>query len=778
MFQRIFKAGQRRRQVREQRVKHAGNRRAEFLSRLVRWPVVVTVLFTAGAIAIALMGRSSVSFAVGQRFDQPSFAKVDFQVVDAQQTAQAKIAARAKVASFYTLNRKAVCFDRIRADLKKLFQVAVDADSFEAYSTAMDALHAPAERGAFDRLKRLAELPGDAGRSEFQTWIDRLPLESQYVARGLLKEKRDPLSVTDFVVLRTPEPDGRVTSREIPYSELVPMESAKALSGAAAEVARSVPYELRSTVETIARNAFRDHPSINYDQERTEEAMRAAEQSTPPVHLSFFKGKPFLQPGILSSSDIELLQAHHAAYQDFLARDVPEARALRRERALQLVGLGCIVGVLAVGLMMYTAFQQPWLLERRRRTIIFSSLILGTLAACQAIDARWPSIPELVLAPCFFTASVLAIAAPRRFAVGAMCVVAVLVAPTIDAELTFLVTLLIGVVAAAGQLREVRSRTKLITAGAGTACVVAIASAAGGLVEADAPRYVLEHASLSAGSAILAAFIVSGVLPFIERLFRIATSLTLLEWRDPTKPLLQLLAREAPGTYTHSLTVGMLADAACEPIGANGLLAQVGALYHDVGKIHKAHYFTENQEVGINRHENLAPTMSLLIILGHVKDGIEMAEEYKLPAVLHPFIAEHHGTTLVRYFHTMASEKQPRIASGKHDREISEAEFRYAGPKPRTKETAVLMICDGVEGAVRSLPEPTPGRIESIVHQVISDRLHDGQFDDCDITLRELHLVEESLVKALCSIYHTRIAYPKSKRSTATTDSALQRMSL
>ena len=258
-----------------------------------------------------------------------------------------------------------------------------------------------------------------------------------------------------------------------------------------------------------------------------------------------------------------------------------------------------------------------------------------------------------------------------------------------------------------------------------------------------------------------AAFVLSGILPFIERIFRIATSLSLLEWRDPTRPLLQLLAREAPGTYNHSLVVGTLAEGACERIGANGLLAQVGALYHDIGKIQKPDYFVENQEGQVSRHDNLAPTMSLLIILGHVKDGVEMAKEYKLPRVLFQFIEEHHGTTVVRYFHHMANEKQPRIASGKHDREVPEAEFRYNGPKPRSRESAVLMLCDGVEGAIRAVHEPTPSRIESVLHQVVTNRLNDGQFDDCDITLKELRQVEDSLVKSLCAIYHGRVAYPK-----------------
>lgn len=241
-----------------------------------------------------------------------------------------------------------------------------------------------------------------------------------------------------------------------------------------------------------------------------------------------------------------------------------------------------------------------------------------------------------------------------------------------------------------------------------------------------------------------------------------------MEWRDANRPLLQRLAREAPGTYNHSLVLGTMAEAACEAIGANGLLAHVGALYHDIGKIPKAEYFAENQEASINRHDQLAPTMSLLIILGHVKDGIEMAKEFGLPRVLIPFIAEHHGTTVVRYFHHMAAEKHSQTAVGKHDKEVSESGFRYPGPKPRSKETAILMLCDGVEGAVRALSEPTAGRIESIVSQVLQARLKDGQFDECDITLRELHLVEQSLSKSLCRFYHGRVAYPKEKDASKT----------
>ncbi|MBI4716303.1 MAG: HDIG domain-containing protein [Planctomycetes bacterium] len=422
------------------------------------------------------------------------------------------------------------------------------------------------------------------------------------------------------------------------------------------------------------------------------------------------------------------------------------------------------VAVIAVVFLVYALGTEPRLADRRTRFLFVCLTILGTLAVACALNRRFSHLPELVVAPCLLATYVLAIVFPGRFAVGASCLFSLLTAATLGSSAELLLVLFVGSAAAAYQLDEIRFRTKLITSGGLTAGLMALVYLAGEIRAGAAIGPTLQHAFWVAAAALLAAFAVSGLLPFLERVFQVATSLTLLEWRDPTKPLLQALAREAPGTYNHSLVLSTLAQAACESIGANGLLAQVGALYHDVGKIPKADYFVENQLGGVNRHEHLAPSMSLLIILGHVKDGMEMAREFKLPRVLHQFIEEHHGTTVVRYFHQRASELQPRIASGRHDREVREAEFRYGGPKPRTRESAVVMLCDGVEGATRAIPDPTVGRIEGIVHEVISDRLNDGQLDDCPITLKEIHRVEESLVKSLCAIHHGRVAYPKSSR--------------
>ena len=764
MFGTAKKRQLRRRHVREKRAKTAAALRPSLVSRIVSWPVFASMVFITGASAIALLGETTLDYAIGQRVDQPIYARVDFQVPDPKQTEARRQAARAATPSYYRWSDRALTFDSIRADLLRLYDAAAGAGTVEEFEAALEELNWPTDAGAYQELRALVDKTNDAGRTEFEGWVARLPLEKEYVVRGLALEDRDPKSATDFVILETLGPEGSAAVlTEIPHSRLVAQGNEKALRGSAADVVRRIRvYQLRQTVEAIVLAAFQEQPTIIFNQERTLEEMRAAAYATPEALATYERGKPFINPGVLGSKELELLAAEHAAYLKFLRMDNLDAEGLRQERFLQRVGLVTLVTILSVGLLVYTRRHQPRVFEVRARTAAFTALILGTVLAARMLDLTWGHHPELMYGPCILAGSVLAIVYPRRFSLGAMCIAAVLVTTAVRQNLTFLLALFTAVTVCVYQLDEIRSRTKLITSGAVTAVAVMIAAVAGGLVNGlSLDSNLIRHALGAGACALMASFVVSGILPFIERMFRIATSLTLLEWRDPTRPLLQLLAQESPGTYNHSLVIGTLAEAACERIGANGLLAQVGALYHDVGKIPKSGYFAENQDQRFNRHDNLAPTMSLLIILGHVKDGVEMAREYKLPRVLHQFIEEHHGTTLVRYFHHMASEKQPQIASGKHDREVPEADFRYPGPKPRSRESVVVMLSDGVESAVRALHEPTVGRIEGVVHEIVTDRLSDGQFDDCDITLREIRQVEDSLVKSLCSIYHGRVAYPK-----------------
>jgi putative nucleotidyltransferase with HDIG domain len=218
----------------------------------------------------------------------------------------------------------------------------------------------------------------------------------------------------------------------------------------------------------------------------------------------------------------------------------------------------------------------------------------------------------------------------------------------------------------------------------------------------------------------------------------------------------------APGTYNHSISVAAIAEAAADAIGANGLLVRVGAYYHDVGKTLKPGYFAENMVEGSqSRHEHLAPAMSTLIIIGHVKDGVDLATQHNLPQPLIDFIEQHHGTTLVEYFYHEATRQAGNQPD--HRTDCEESRFRYPGPKPQTREAGVLMIADAVESASRTLSEPTPKRIETLVHEIVLKRLLDGQFDESTLTLSELHEIEESVVKSVTAIYHGRVKYPEQR---------------
>jgi len=257
-------------------------------------------------------------------------------------------------------------------------------------------------------------------------------------------------------------------------------------------------------------------------------------------------------------------------------------------------------------------------------------------------------------------------------------------------------------------------------------------------------------------NGFLSVILTIGLLPYLESMFSLTTEIRLLELGDFNQPLLKRLMVEAPGTYHHSLLVANLAEAAADVISANSLLVRVGAYYHDIGKLNKPHYFIENQPSLGSKHEDLNPTMSSLIVISHVKDGIALARKYNLDQVLIDFIAQHHGTTLIHFFY------QKALASA--DREdISEPSFRYPGPPPKTREVAICMLADAVEAAVRTLEEPTHSRIRDLVIKIINNKFIDGQLNECNLTLTNLHKIAESFIHTLTAVYHSRVEYPEEK---------------
>ncbi len=277
------------------------------------------------------------------------------------------------------------------------------------------------------------------------------------------------------------------------------------------------------------------------------------------------------------------------------------------------------------------------------------------------------------------------------------------------------------------------------------------------------------------GAALISAFGASiaaaGTFALLGSVFGITTSYQLLELANPTQPLLRRLLLEAPGTYHHSLMVGNLAEQASEAIGADALVTRVAAYYHDVGKLYDPVVFIENQGGGDNIHDQLAPEESAAMVMGHVARGIDIAYQYKLPKAIIPYIPQHHGTALMGYFYAkarqIAAEEAGAPAGSKAANEagdkVDQRRFRHAGPKPQTREAAILMLADSVEASVRSLSSHEEPAIRAMVSRIISDRLIDGQFDECDLTLRDLDRTRESFIEQLLAMYHRRIAYPTNK---------------
>jgi cyclic-di-AMP phosphodiesterase PgpH len=338
---------------------------------------------------------------------------------------------------------------------------------------------------------------------------------------------------------------------------------------------------------------------------------------------------------------------------------------------------------------------------------------------------------------------------------------------------------------------QVRRRSKLIRAGLGVGVAIWLCALCFGLItinfypptDNDWGMIGIQSA-LAFGSGIVTAMLVGGALPLLEHLFQVTTDISWLELSDLNHPLLRRMTIEAPGTYHHSLVVANLAESAAEKIGANATMCRVCAYFHDVGKLVKPQYFTENMSFERNPHDDLAPSMSALIIIAHVKEGVDLALKHKLNQQIIDIIQQHHGTSLVYYFYQRALQQQEDARAGgkimnireEDIPEVQEESFRYPGPKPQTKESAIVSLADIVESASRSLEKPTPQKVEQLVNELIEERIADGQLDECDLTLGELRVIAERFRFTLMTMLHTRIAYPKGESRFTPTDDERMRM--
>jgi putative nucleotidyltransferase with HDIG domain len=738
------KYGARRTEVRKNRPDLGGGLYSDLKARGVVGSLGVAVVFALAASAIVMLRDSAVPYKPGQYVPQDVLSRVDFNFTDPERLAKVKQERRESEPHVYKSNGDA--WGDLQVALGELPDRVGDKDVSQLPGNLATALQvAPGSDGILNVLRQYQP---PAQKTKYLKAVEDFvkDLRPLIILPAAQREAELSRANQRFVMLKVGErgsvkPDDTLADgANKDLRDQMNAVAAKHFYFAPALAPKLVVFALQTL-----------KPTHVLDETATVEAQNLAAQAVPlsEATVKYTRNQPLvLGNRVLSEMNWQVLRAEKEQF----------IRQLGRQAIKSKMGLAGLVMLITAVLSVYIYRYHGRIVRNNVRGIAIGALLISMLLLAQLAAIGTGPLYVFGLAPTILVAMTMTMAYDQRFAIGIASMHGLLVTLALDQGVGFYIILWVGVFTCCLMLDEIRTRSKLIEVGGATALAMMVATAAAGAVSLDPVPFIAKYCLYSGAAGLAVGFVVLGILPFVEKSFRITTSMTLLELADASQPLLRRLAIEAPGTYNHSLQVATLAESAAEAIGANSLLCRVAAYYHDVGKINKADYFIENQVDGRNRHINLSPSVSLLIIIGHVKDGIELAKEYNLPASILPFIQQHHGTTLIEYFYHQACTRQ-----GKDDAEgpcVPETQYRYAGPKPKSKEIAILMICDAVESAVRAMPEPNASRIESLVHELAMKRLHDGQFDECDLTFKELEQIERSLTKTLLGIYHGRIAYP------------------
>ena len=580
----------------------------------------------------------------------------------------------------------------------------------------------------------------EADRSSLRSALDRAYAE--LLPLGVAPILDVPGPAPGVVIIRAPDGDRRI-----------PRDSLRTVGGFLEEALAFAPTDLSLAGFQLYQNLlFRfTVPSLTFDPEATEFARLQARTAVDTTFGTVLEGERIIAAHErVSERDLLRLQAYNEALAE---RGVASLGSRRRTSVGSFLFGTLMLGLFGAVLMLF----RPIIYRDARSYLLVMGLVaLGLIGASVIYRVEFP--PELV--PIVIMAIPLA-----ALWDGLVSLIAVVVTSVILAGLTELhpayypfVLLVAGAVAALG-VRGVRKRTHgwiLIAAITGAYLVAGFSV---GLLESLPLRIPAETAAWGLVAATVYTFLALGAaIPLLEKATGISTDQTLLELSDLNAPLLRELSRKAPGTYAHSIGVANLAEAACLSIGANALLARAGVYYHDVGKMENPQFFVENQPKGRNPHDRLPPARSATIIRDHVRDGLRIATEHRLPPFIHDCIREHHGTSVISYFLDKARSENPEA-------DIDSSDFAYPGPKPQTRETAIVMLADGIESATRVLQDPTPERIRATIDAIVQARIEEGQLDQCPLTLRDLERTMDAFARILIGMYHRRIEYPSGVRA-------------
>lgn len=506
----------------------------------------------------------------------------------------------------------------------------------------------------------------------------------------------------------------------------------------------AVPERLEESVSTIARALVLETEVLN--EELTESRKEEARSQVEPIRI--LQGQVLVREGQVIDNEIY--------------RQLQLAGLLKNQTAVKpLIAIGLFI--VFVMLFMYLAFakwREESLVKKKSLSIAMVAYLLSVILM-QLVSIIEPEFEILIafLFPTAFVAMTIRLLINERIALTMSIITAATagiilqdgIASIIQMELVLYI--LFGSLTSIYLLGETTRRTSIMKASVGVILsnIVFISFYLLMTQSSYTWKELIFYGVAAVVSGILSSSMTIGLLPFFESTFGILSDMKLIELSSPNHPLLKKILIEAPGTYHHSVMVANLADTACESIGANGLLARVGAYYHDIGKTVRPAYFIENQHGEKNPHDTLPPERSRDIIIAHAEDGAKLLEKHKMPPEIIDIARQHHGTSLLKFFLFKAKEE---------GKEVEEAAYRYAGPKPQTKEIAIISIADSVEAAVRSMKDPTTEKISQLVQAIVSDKLQDGQFDDCDLSMKELKVIQQTMCETLNGIFHSRIEYP------------------
>jgi len=744
------------------------------------WGLMTSIVFALACGALVAWAREQPMLSVGRVMSDTRTVRVAFTTIDEQQTTNDRESSRQRTSRVYQAD--SAVLDEIVTSLGNLPRTLAGVQSVDEVETGI--------REQFDltdeRIRALQDFAKDD--DAYAVWSEHVTALGDVLRRRPMLDaqawQRATQETLSTVIQLRFDDDPR---KPVALRDVVNIGDAQSLETEARNIVRAT--RLRGPAAEVAerRLTVGARPTFTFDAEATLASQDEAAALVPDARRNIPVGQKIFERGdTLSASQHELAMNET---REFRGQGSIWVRWTRRAGAM---GASALITLMLVG---YIASFSARISSRPARMGWLAGLVGVALAIALVGVALEPRFLTLTgVAPTLLVAALVTIAYNQRIALAVSGCLALLTGIGLGLPLELVLLILVGVAVAVWRLKELRDRRTLVSMSVTLGAALVVASLLISAIDRPVTRpdwtpwafQSVKDAALAGFGGLLVGGVTLFILPIVERVFDITTGMTLIELRDPKQPLLREMQQRAPGTYNHSLNVASIAENAADAIGADSLLTYVGCLYHDIGKINKPEYFVENQSGGANKHDKLSPAMSLLVIVGHVKDGMAMARQHGLPKSLQHFIEAHHGTTLVEYFYKRARKQAIGVDSEGHEspstgepavevegeRLPEEVDYRYPGPKPQTKEVAIVMLSDAVESATRTLAEPTPSRIDSLVRDLANRRLMDGQYDECDLTLSDLRAIVESISKTVASIYHGRISYTEEKREDKSEDGA------